>query len=99
MLQLLKLQSGLSECSIIANFKIKEAIVSVFKLFAKVEDCLVECPPVLEEETDINAGGDECYRECFQGVPYQGLKHKKLNSLVWRKWSRFLCLVLYVFGI
>lgn len=28
----------------IANFKIKEAIVSVFKLSAKVEDCLVEGP-------------------------------------------------------
>lgn len=55
----------------IANFKIKEAIVSAFKLSAKVEDCLMECLAVLEEETDINAGGDECYRECFRGVPYQ----------------------------
>lgn len=60
----------------IANFKIKEATISVFKLSTKIEDCLVACPTVFEEEIDINAVGDECYRECFHGVPYQGLKHK-----------------------
>lgn len=82
-----------------AKFNIKEAIVSAFKLSAQVEDCLVEDLAVLEEETAINAGGDECYREHFQVVPYQRLKHNKLNSLLWTKWSRFLCSVLYVFGV
>lgn len=31
---------------------------------------------MFEEKTDVNAGGDECYGEHIQGVPYQKLKHK-----------------------
>lgn len=48
----------------------------MFILSAKVEDYLVECQAVLEEETDINADDEDCYREHIQGVLYQKLKHK-----------------------
>lgn len=54
---------------------------------------------MLEEETGINEDCDECYRKCFKWALYQGLNHSKVNLLLLRKWSKFLCSVLHVLGV